>query len=59
MSGGSVFTSEEGSVTRGEVVERASLVLEGLGSVSSTDPQVWSHSASSGELPQSPFTQQI
>lgn len=59
MSGGSVFTSEEGSVTRGEVVERASLVLEGLGSVSSTDPQVWSRSASSGELPQSPFTQQI
>lgn len=58
MSGGSAFTSEEGSVTCGEVVEHASLVLEGLGSVSSTDLQVWSHSESSGELPQSPFTQQ-
>lgn len=42
MSGGSAFTSEEGSVTCGEVVEHASLVLEGLGSVSSTDLQVWS-----------------
>ena len=58
MSGGSAFTSEEGSVTYGEVVEHASLVLEGLGSVSSTDPQVWSCSESSGERPQSPFTQQ-
>ena len=39
MSGGSAFTSEEGSVTYGEVVEHASLLLEGLESISSTDPQ--------------------
>ena len=58
MSGGSAFTSEEGSVTYGEVVEHASLLLEGLESISSTDPQVGSRSESSGELPQSPFTQQ-
>ena len=58
MSGGSAFTSEEGSVTYGKVVEHASLLLEGLGSISSTDPQVGSRSESSGELPQSPFTQQ-
>lgn len=58
MTGGSTFTNEEGPVTRGQVIERASLVLQGLRSQSSPDPEVWSHSETSGELPQSPFAQQ-